>query len=468
MRPIDVKRMENRRRHAPGPGLWWKVFEDDGRMAVIPRGDIMVTLLTIAPLYALLRLAPTGTHPQLVISVTLVLLSMGASYTLGPTAFVATGPAMVYGWSALAWLLLSGDTSFQPGMQATIDLVKSLAMVLVLSFFTPALGRAVGGTFALAFYVSALAWFCVRRYTTGYLPEGNVRAYLGYAYLAMGLFALVFTVVESVKEARRVREESGLSAYLRRVVKALAMLAAGVAPLAVAMALRGLGDAAVLAGVVVSCAAVAVAGRLVSPQGLGCSLFCLLLSCSVAILTQADASALPPSTLTDALRGWLDGPVAQAMADAARPVVDAFTHLLWPWAASLVGPAFGYSTKVVAALPAGLVDVVCLYPGIVLLASCMGVAVSVLELVRPDLKQAQLEAEARELERARASVAEPEPVEVPKGAVVDSVPEAVPAATAPEAMPEAPDFEAAPAAGPEGEPTFDPEAQTTQADDELT
>ena len=408
-------RLEERRRRAPGPGLWWKVLEDDGRLAIIPKGDIMVTLLTVAPLYALLRMAPVGTHGQLVMSVTLVLLSMGASYTLGPTAFVTTGPAMVYGWSALAWLFLSTDMSYQPGMQATVDVVKSFAMVLVLSFFTPALGRAVGGTFALAFYVSALAWFCVRRHVTGYMPEETVRTYLGYAHLAMGLFALAFTVWETIGEARRAKERSGLPSYLRGVAKAVAMLAAGVLPLAVASVLKGTGDVAVLAGVALAFAIVAIAGRLVSPRGLGCSLFPLLLCSSLGIVQQADLSALPPSALTDALRDQLaNGTAVRAMAGMARPVVDAFSGLLGPTATSLMGPVFGYSDKVVAALPAGLVDVVCLYPGIILVASFMGVAVSILEIVRPGLVEAQLEAEALELERARASVPVT-PVAIPTG-----------------------------------------------------
>ena len=395
LKPIDVIRLKERRKKPPRPGLWWKVFEDDGRLSVIPKSDVMVTILTIAPLYALLRMAPTSTHPQIVLPLALIMFSMGVSYTLSPAFFVTSGPAMVYGWSSLAWLFLSTDMSYQPGINAIIDVTKSFAMVLVVSCFTPALSRDVGGTYSLAFYVSALAWFCVRRYVTGYMPEETVRTYLGLAHIAMLLFAAGFTLWAIIQWVRTLPKRP---TAVREALGRLALVVAGVAPLAVAHALSALGDTVALLGAGAVYVALAVTARLRSHKGMSGLLFPLVLCATVGIMRQADVGALYPSALTDALRGFLAGDgLAQALASGATPLVNAFSSLMGPFVTTHAGAVFGYSAEVVANLPKPLIDVICLYPGIILLASVMGVAVSILEIVRPGLVEAQLATEAAEI-----------------------------------------------------------------------
>ena len=48
---------EGSQEKATQTGVWWKILEDNGRLVVIPKGDVMVTLLTMAPV----NFIPDGT-----------------------------------------------------------------------------------------------------------------------------------------------------------------------------------------------------------------------------------------------------------------------------------------------------------------------------------------------------------------------------------------------------------------------
>lgn len=403
MTPMKLMRLKDRRKRPPRPGLWWKVFENDGRLAIFPKNDAMLAILTVAPLYALLRLAPVATHAQLVLPIVLILFSMGAGFALCSEAFLTTGPSMEFGWSALAWLFLMNDMSYQPGMGALITTVQSFAILLIVSFFTPALGRETGGTFALAFYASGLTWFCVRRYVTGFMDEATVRTYLGWMHLVMIAFALGCTALECFRLYKLRKKRPELARY---DVMAPVLLLAGIVPLLVARVLAPLGSAACLAGATAAYVVLAVLGRLRSPRYLSWSLFALVLGATIGLVARADASALPVAALSE----WLvsscaNNPLARLLADGALPLVDAFTSLMGGFVISSANAVFGFSAEAAKAMPGELVSALCLYPGVFGIASVMGVAVSVLEMVRPELVQRQLAEEAAELEAAEAEVA---------------------------------------------------------------
>lgn len=392
----DQLRRQKRHERKVGPGLWWKVFEDDGRFALIPKGDLFGTIMMLAPALLLLRFTEAAMYGQMVMPLALILLALGIGYVLGLEGVIAGGPLLTFGWTCLIWMLKVSDTSYRPGYQSLIWTVQGFAVIVILSFFTPSLRRSVGWTMSLVFYGIAATWFCARRFAAGYLDEATVRAYLGYAYGASLAVAALFTAWALYKEVRLLRRwKEGRSDEVKSVVLVLA----GVVPLLVAKALAGLGGAVALLGATACYAVLAMAARLKSAKGLSCLLLPLMVGAALAFAGRADAGALPPSVATDALlAACASNPLVGLLAGGAQPVVDGFSMLLGGAVTAGLKAMLSLPDEAAAKLPAGLVSVWCMVPGILLIASAMGVGVSVLESLRPQLVAAQLSREEAAME----------------------------------------------------------------------
>lgn len=378
--PSQRLALEKRRAKSAGPGLWWKVFEDDGRTFFIPKGDIMGLLLTLAPLCLLLWFAPSTRLGALAAPLALVLLGMGMSLTAGSFGMIVSGPAVVMGWSSAIWLLKLADTSYQPGMGAIVDAVRSLALVCAFTFFTSSMRREAGGTVSLAAFVSALAWYCARRFAVHAMDEATVRVYMSIAYAVAIAFALVFAARALYMEWRLLRRwEAGRADE----IKSVALTVAGVLPLVVSGLLASSGSLVALAGATACYVVLACVGRLRSPKGLCCLFIPLVLGVAFGFVAQADASIWPPSAETSAFVGFCTrNGLARFLANGSMPLARAFKKLLGPAVITAVKFLAGQPEKV----SANLVRVLCFYPGIFGVASVMGVAVSALELLWPGMR----------------------------------------------------------------------------------
>ena len=379
-------------------GLWWKVFEDDGRTEFIPKGSGMDVLLVWLPLMVLLRIVSVDWHANLVTPIMLVLCVMSVCHVLGILGNIATGPMLLYGWSALMWLVSQYNVRQMGDSAVIIDPITLFAILTVVATFTRALRRDMGWTTSMVFYGAGAAWFCGQQYAIGSMNEQTVRTIMGYVYLASMVIAAVFTLRLLYKEAMLLRcWPEALPDELKCIILSLA----GVLPLMVAGVLSAAGPLMGLLGATVAYVALAVIGRLRSPKGLSCLLLPLLAGAAVWSLTAVDATTLPPSTMTDRLVALCgSGPLA-FLAHGAQPVMEGSAKLLeMPVRAALL---FVLNLANDNPIPADaispeLVQVFCLFAGILLIASLMGIGVSLLEGARPQLVSSVLEREQRVLE----------------------------------------------------------------------
>lgn len=393
-------------------GLWWKVFEDDGRTEFIPKGSAMDVLLVWLPLMVVLRIVSVDWHANLVTPIMLVLCVMSACHVLGILGNIATGPMLLYGWSALMWLVSQYNVRQMGDSALTIDPITLFAILTVVTTFTRAFRRDMGWTTSMVFYGAGAAWFCGQQYAIGSMNEQTVRAIMGYVYLASMVIAAVFTLRLLYKEAMLLKRwPEALPDELKCVILSLA----GVLPLMAASALSAAGPLMAILGATVAYVALAVIGRLRSPKGLSCLLLPLLAGAAVWSLTAVDATTLPPSTMTDRLVALCgSGPLA-FLAHGAQPVMEGSAKLLeMPVRAALL---FVLNLANDNPIPADaispeLVQVFCLFAGILVIASIMGIGISLLEGARPQLVESVLEREQRVLEVLTERVAaEKAPIE---------------------------------------------------------
>lgn len=379
-------------------GLWWKVFEDDGRTEFIPKGSAMDVLLVWLPLIVVLRTVSVDWHANLVTPIMLVLCVMSACHVLGILGNIATGPILVYGWSALMWLVSQHNVTQMGNLALMIDPITLFAFLTVVTTFTSALRRDMGWTVSMAFYGAGAAWFCGQQYAIGSMNEQTVRTIMGYVYLASMVIAAVFTLRLFYKEAMLLKRwPEALPDELKCIVLSLA----GVLPLMAAGALSAAGPLMALLGATVVYVALAIAGRLYSPKGLSCLFLPLLLGVAAWSLTTVDATALPPSTMTDRLVAMCAGGPLALLAHGAQPVMEGCAKLLEGpvRAAMLFVQNLGNDNVIPAdAISPELIQAFCLFVGILLVASIMGVAVSLFEGARPQLVEAVCEREKRVLD----------------------------------------------------------------------
>lgn len=393
-----ILRLTDRIKRPIRKGLWWKVFEDDGRTEFIPKGSGMDVLLVWLPLIVVLRLVSVDWHASLVTPIMLVLCVMSACHVLGVLGIIATGPMLVYGWSTLMWLISQNNVRQMGDFALIIDPISLFGILTIVTTFTRAFRRDIGWTTSMVFYGAGAAWFCGQQFAIGPMNEQTVRTVMGYVYLASMVIAAVFTLRLLCKEAMLLKRwPEALPDELKCIILSLT----GVLPLMVAGALSAAGPLMALLGATVAYVALAVIGRLFSPKGLSCPLLPLLAGAAVWSLTAADATTLPPSTMTDGLVALCgSGPLA-FLAQGAQPVMEGSTKLLEvPVRAAMLFVLNLASDNPIPAdaVSPEIVQVFCLFAGILLIASLMGIGVSLLEGARPQLVEAVLEREQRVLE----------------------------------------------------------------------
>lgn len=378
-------------------GLWWKVFEDDGRMELIPKGAGGDLLAVWLPLVVLLRIAPAG-HASLIMPITLILCVMSMCHVLGLFGTIVTGPLLVYGWTSLLWLIGRPGQDALMGTGSFAEILWFFAVITVLTVLTGTLRGGANWTLTFALYAMGGSWIIVRQYETGIIDEPTARTWLGYLYLASMAIAVVFTLWSLYKEASLLRRWP--EARSDELASA-ALTVAGVVPLAIAVALSGVGALPALVGATVAYVALAVAGRMHSPKGLSCLFLPLLVGAAAWAVTAADVAVLPPSTMTDRLVALCgSGPLA-FLAHGAQSIMEGCTLLLERPVRAAVAFAINYASNYpipAEALPLDLLQVFCLFAGILLIASVMGIAVSLLESARPQLVSSVLEREQRVLD----------------------------------------------------------------------
>jgi hypothetical protein len=138
-----------------------------------------------------------------------------------------------------------------------------------------------------------------------------------------------------------------------------------------------------------------------SPKGLSCLFLPLLMGAAAWAVTAADVVLLPPSTMTDRLVALCgSGPLA-FLAHGAQSIMEGCTLLLERPVRAAVAFAINYANDYpipAEALPLDLLQVFCLFAGILVIASLMGIGVSVLEGARPQLVEDALGRERRVLD----------------------------------------------------------------------
>ncbi len=378
-------------------GLWWKVFEDDGRMELIPKGAGGDLLAVWLPLVVLLRISPAG-HASLVMPVTLILCVMSMCHVLGLFGTIVTGPLLVYGWTSLVWLIGQGDLAALMGTGSFAEMQWLFAVITVLTVITGTLRGGANWTLSFALYAMGGSWIIVRQYETGIIDEQTARTWLGYLYLASMAIAVVFTLWSLYKEASLLRRWP--EARSDELASA-ALTVAGAMPLAIAVALSGVGALPALIGATVAYVALAVAGRMHSPKGLSCLFLPLLVGAAAWAVTAADVAVLPPSTMSDRLVALCGSRPLAFLAHGAQSVMKGCTLLLERPVRAAVAFAINYANDYpipAEALPLDLLQVFCLFAGILVIASLMGIGVSMLEGARPQLVEDALGRERRVLD----------------------------------------------------------------------
>ena len=426
----SIRNLTDRIKRPVRKGLWWKVFEDDGRMELLPKGSAMDLLLVWLPLAVVLRAIPLEGLASLATPVMLVLCVMSMCHVMGLFGTIATGPLLVYGWTALLWRIGQGDLVALETTGSAGEAIVIFSLISIVTTLNVVLRRGVGWTMSLALCAIGASWIVARQYAIGSMDEQTTRTLLGYLYLASMAIAVVFSLWSLCKEALLLRRwPEARSDELASAV----LTVAGVVPLAVAGALSGAGALLALAGATAAYIALAVAGRLHSPKGLSCLLLPLLVGAAAWSLTAVDATTLPPSTMTDRLVAICgSGPLA-FMAHGAPPIMEGCTKLLEGPVRSAVAFAINLANDnpiAADALPVDLLQVFCLFVGILGVASLMGIGVSVLESVRPELAEKASAREKRVLDALAKPVAAGEETLAEEAPAQEAVPADAPAEAA--------------------------------------
>ncbi len=358
-------------------GLWWKVLEPDGSFAIFPKRTWFWTMIVVLPVLALLVLLSAKVVPHTALPLLLIGLSLSATYLLGIVGLGLTAPAMVYGCSAIVWVIVTSESAFRADVPQSLRLVAAFAFVLTTCFFfmTMKLPKEMGWIFSLAFIAAAVPFFGVSAVKQGKISEGMLLSAMEACYV-LSFAQVAFFGLLNVYRFCRMRATLRFS---QRALEQLELAALGFVPLVAGGVCKGLPPIAVVAIVLACYAALAVVAHrwlLRSSQDMGMMLVPLLVAGTIALCLQAPVKRLPPYGFGASFYAWLGkDALAGMLAGGSLPFADGVSTLLVAPEDALF--RFLMGAKAGAKAMKYLAPSLSLHLGIVLAASAMGVAVSI-------------------------------------------------------------------------------------------